>query len=132
MQPGDAEHGVAHAVALQAAVPQYLPGPHPGKGVLDAGTDLFVRAVVFLLPVGQFLASPAAVGHHESGARIATVSDRQGVADCSLCPGLLPCLAVVAVARQWPADYDDEPGVRVDDDLVVGRVAVALDCSATW
>ncbi|GGU14632.1 hypothetical protein GCM10010244_46370 [Streptomyces coeruleorubidus] len=33
--------------------------------------------------------------------------------------GQFPCLAVVAVTGQRPADGDDEPGVGVDDDLVV-------------
>ncbi|GGV67185.1 hypothetical protein GCM10010261_59980 [Streptomyces pilosus] len=40
--------------------------------------------------------------------------------------GYLPCLAVVAVAGQRPADGDDQAGVGVDDDLVVGGVPVVL------
>lgn len=40
--------------------------------------------------------------------------------------GFLPCLAVVAVAGQGLADHNDQAGVGVDDDLVVGRVPVVL------
>lgn len=55
MQAGDAEHaGVVDAVAFEAAVAEDLPGLHAGEGVLDAGADLAVRAIVFLLPDRQF------------------------------------------------------------------------------
>ncbi|GHE76174.1 hypothetical protein GCM10017778_72420 [Streptomyces vinaceus] len=40
--------------------------------------------------------------------------------------GFLPCLAVVAVPGKRPADHDDQSGVGVDDDLVVGGVPVVL------
>jgi hypothetical protein len=40
--------------------------------------------------------------------------------------GQLPCLAVVAVPWKRPADGDDQAGVGVDDDLVVGGVPVVL------
>jgi hypothetical protein len=34
--------------------------------------------------------------------------------------------AVVAVPGQRPADHDDQPGIGIDDDLVVGGVPVVL------
>src|SRR5882757_1316850 len=86
VQAGDSEHGVVHAVALQSAVAEDLPGLHPGEDVLDAGPDLLVGSVVFLLPVGQFFAGPAAVRHHESSAGIAAVGDRHGLPDGGLAP----------------------------------------------
>lgn len=78
MQASDAEHGVMDAFAFESAVAEDLPGLHTGEDMLDAGADLFVRAVVFLLPLGQFLAPGAAVRHEEPGAGIAAVGDRQG------------------------------------------------------
>ncbi|GGU54581.1 hypothetical protein GCM10010498_09900 [Streptomyces cavourensis] len=126
MHPCDAEHGVADSVAFEAAVAEDLPRLHAGEDVLDAGADLFVGLVVSLLPAGQLFAFAAAVGHHESGARIATVSNGHRLADGGLRVGFLPCLAVVAVAGQWPADHHDEAGVGIDDDLVVGRIPIVL------
>jgi hypothetical protein len=75
---------------------------------------------VGFLPVGQVFALAPAVGHDESGAGIAAVGDRGGLPDGGFGAGFLPCLAVVAVAGQGSADRDDESGVGVDDDLVVG------------
>lgn len=54
VHPGDAEHGVVDAFALEAAVAEDLPGLHAGEDVLDPGPDLLVGLVVFLLPVRQF------------------------------------------------------------------------------
>lgn len=54
VHPGDAEHGVVNAVAFQAAVAENLPGLHVGEDVLDAGSDLAVRAVVFCFPGREF------------------------------------------------------------------------------
>jgi hypothetical protein len=129
VHPGDAEHGVVDAVAFEAAVAEDLPVLHAREDVLDAGTDLFVRLVVGLLPVGQFLAGAAAVRHHELSARTAAVGDRHGRTDGGLRAGLLPRLAVVAVAGQRAADHHDEAGVCVDDDLVVRRRFLWLDRS---
>jgi hypothetical protein len=75
---------------------------------------------VLLFPLDEFLAGAATVRHHESGPRVAAVGDRRGVANRGLGAGLGPRLAVVAVARQWLSDHDDQAGVGVDDDLVVG------------
>lgn len=62
VHPGDAEHGVMDAVALEAAVAENLPGLHTGEDVLGAGADLAVRAVVFFFPGREFgLAGFAAV-----------------------------------------------------------------------
>ncbi|GAA3482082.1 hypothetical protein GCM10018966_066140 [Streptomyces yanii] len=61
----------------------------------------------------------------QAGAAVAAVSDHGCPADGGLRAGQLPCLAVVAVAWQGPADGDDKPGVGVDDDLVVGGVVLA-------
>lgn len=96
---GDAKHGVMDAVALQAAVAEDLPGLHAGEDVLDAGSDLLVGLVVFLFPVRESgLSALSAVRDDESGARVAAVGDREGLADGGLGAGFLPCLAVVAVA----------------------------------
>lgn len=127
MHPGDAEHGVVDAVALETAVAEDLPGLHAGEDVLDAGPDLLVGLVVVLFPVRQYgLAAPPPVRDDESGARVAAVGDRDGAAYCGLGAGFLPCLAVVAVPGQRPANHDDQAGVGVDDDLVVGGVPVVL------
>ena len=66
----------------------------------------------------------------QAGALVAAVGDGRGSSDGSLGAGLAPGPAVVAVARQWLADGDDQLGVGIDDDLVVGGVAVVLGCSA--
>src|SRR5262245_42678478 len=42
VQAGDAEHGVVHSVALEAAVAEDLPALQAGEDVLDAGPDLLV------------------------------------------------------------------------------------------
>ena len=96
------------------------------KTWLHAGPDLLVGCVVCFLPVGKVFALAAAVGHDESGAGIAAVSDRGGLADGSFGAGFLPRLAVVAVSGQGPTDHDHESGVGVDDDLVVRGVPVVL------
>jgi len=81
VQTGDAEHRVVDAVALEAAV-EDLPGLHPGEDVLDAGSDVLVGLVVFLFPGREFaLAALSAVWDDESGAGVAAVGDREGVAD---------------------------------------------------
>ncbi|GGV83968.1 hypothetical protein GCM10015535_28090 [Streptomyces gelaticus] len=54
VQAGEAEHGVVHAIALEAAIAEDLPGLHAGEGVLDAGADLAVGGVVLLFPCGEF------------------------------------------------------------------------------
>lgn len=46
MQPGDVEHGVVDAVALEAAAVEDLPALHAVEDVLDAGLDPLVRPVV--------------------------------------------------------------------------------------
>lgn len=127
VHPGDAEHGVVDAVTFEAAVAEDLPGLHPGEGVLDAGPDLLVRAVVLFFPVREFgLAALPAVRDDESGALVTAVGDRGRIADGVPGAGFLPATGVVPVARQRSADHDDEAGVRVDDDLVGGGVAVVL------
>ena len=69
VHPGDAEHGVGSAVTFQAAVAENLPGLHVGEDVLDAGSDLAVRAVVFCFPGREFgLAGFAAVRDERAGA----------------------------------------------------------------
>lgn len=120
---GDAEHGVLYAVAFEAGVTQDLPTLHAGEGMLDAGADLLLGFVVRMLSVGQLLAFAAPVGHHETGARVAAVSDRRGVADGGFGAGFLPRLAVVAVAGQRASDHHDQAGVGIGDDLVVGGTA---------
>ena len=67
-----------------------------------------------------------AVRDDQAGAAVAAVGDHRGRADGVLRAGQFPCLAVVAVAGQWPADGDHESGVGIDDDLVVGGVPVVL------
>jgi hypothetical protein len=68
----------------------------------------------------------ASVGDDQASAAVAAVRDDRGPADGVLCAGKLPRLAVVAVAGKRPTDRDDEPGVGVDDDLVVGGVPIVL------
>lgn len=104
VHPGDAEHGVVDSVAFEAAVAEDLPGLHAGEGVLDASLDLLVGLVVFLFPIREFgLAALSAVRDDESGARVAAVGDREGLADGGLGAGFLPCPAIVAVpASGWP------------------------------
>jgi hypothetical protein len=86
--------------------------------VLDKGADLVGR-VVGLFPVGQFFAFAAAVRRDRPCAWMAAVGDRHRRAGDGLRAGLLPRLAAVAVARKGPADHHDQPGIGVDDDLVV-------------
>ncbi len=62
----------------------------------------------------------------KAGAPVAAVGDHGGGADGVLRSGQLPRPAVVVTAQQRPADRDDEPGVSVDDDLVVRRVPIVL------
>jgi len=82
---------------------------------------------VFFFPGWQFgLTSFAPVRDDQAGAPVAAVGDHRGLADGRLGAGQFPRLAVVAVAGQGPADHGDESGVGIDDDLVVGRVAVIL------
>jgi len=61
-----------------------------------------------------------------AGASVAAICDHCCVAHGILGSGRFPRRAVVAVARQWPANGDDEPEVGVDGDLVVGGVAIVL------
>lgn len=115
-----------YAVTFETAVTEDLPGFHAGEGVLDACTNLLVGGVVRILPVRQSFALAAAVRHHKARAGIASVSDGDRVANGSLGTGLLPRLAVVAVAWQRPSNHDNETGIGVDDDLVVGGVPIVL------
>lgn len=126
VHPGDAEHGVVDTVAFEAAVAEDFPGLHSGEDVLDASADLPVGPVVFLFPIREFgLATLTTVRDDESGAQVAAVGDREGLADSGLGAGLLPRFAVVAVAGERPADHDDQAAVGVDDDLMVGGVLAA-------
>jgi hypothetical protein len=127
VKAGDAEYGLVDAVAFHAAVAEDLPGLHAGEGVLDAGSDLAVRTVGLLIPGREFdLAAFTAVWDDQTGAAVAAVRDHCGMADSVLRTGQFPRLVIVSVARDRPADSDDEPGVGVDDDLVVGGVPVVL------
>jgi hypothetical protein len=68
VQPGDAEHGVVDAVAIEAAVATDLPGVHADADMPGAGEDLAVRASVFLLAGQQFrLAAFSAVRDDQAG-----------------------------------------------------------------
>lgn len=127
VQACNVKHGVVDTVAVEAAVAEDLPCLHAGEDVLDAGSDLLVGLVVFFFPFKEFgLAAFAAVRDDESGAWIAAVGDCEGVADNDLGAGLFPRPAVVAVPGERPADHDDQAGVGVNDDLVVGGVPVVL------
>lgn len=67
---GDAEHGMAHAVALEAAVAEDLPGLRTGEGVLYAGADLAMGGVVLFLPGREFgLTTLSTVWDDQTGAR---------------------------------------------------------------
>jgi len=70
---------------------------------------------------------PKWAGSSGAAGLVATVGDHRGGGTVgSLRAGLLPGPAVVAVAGHRLADGDDQAGVGVDDDLVVGGVAVVL------
>lgn len=114
VQAGDAEDRMVDAVAFESAVAQDLPALHTGEGVLDSGTNLFVRAVVLLFPIREFLAFAAAVRDDQPGALVAAVGDGHRLADGGLGPGFLPSVGVVPVVRQRLADHDDQAGVGVD------------------
>jgi hypothetical protein len=94
--------------------------------VLDTGADLLVGLVVRFLPGWQVFALASTTGHDQPRAGIAAIGDRECPADRGHGAGFLPRLAVVAVPGQRSADGDDEPGVGIDDDLVVGGVPVVL------
>lgn len=127
MQPVDAEHRGVNAVALQTAVAKDLPGLHPREDALAPSPDLAVGRVALLLPSRKFgLAAFAAARDDQAGAPITAVRDDHGPADGGLRARQFPRLASVAVAGNRPADRDDESGVGVDNDLVVGRVLVVL------
>lgn len=111
----------------EAAVAEDLPRLHAGEDMLDAGTDLLVGAVVLLFPGREFgLPLWSAVWDDQTGALVAAVGDRGGLADGSFGAGFLPAAGVVPVAGQRLADHHDKAGVGLDDDLVVGGVAVVL------
>ena len=78
------------------------------------------------LSARQLFARGAAVGHEEAGARIAAVGHRECPAHGGLRARLLPCPAVVAIAGHRLTDHDDQAGIRVNDDLVVGGVPIVL------
>lgn len=86
-----------------------------------------VRTVVPFFPVRECASAAfAAVRDDQPGAAVAAVRYHRGVADGVLRHGQFPRLAVVAIAGHRATGGDDEPGVRVDDDLVVGGVPVVL------
>src|SRR3954469_20933281 len=87
VQAGDAEDGMVDAVGFESAVARNLPIIHVGEGVLDAGPDLPMRAVVVLFPTREFLALAAAVRDDQSGALVAAVGDGHRLADGGLGPG---------------------------------------------
>lgn len=47
------------------------------------------------------------------------------------CAGFLPCLAVVSVTGEWPADYDDQAGAGVDDRWFFDRSAMVRPRAGT-
>lgn len=101
--------------------------PSPGKDVLDAGADLLVGLVVGGFPARQFLVLAApSVRNHQPRSAVAAVRDGHRLPDRVLGSGFGPCPSVMAVARQWLPDHDDQAGIGVDDHLVVRGVAVIL------
>lgn len=118
-------HSVAHSPIRWVA--EDPPGLHTSEDVLDTSADLLVGLVVVLFPGRAFgLAALAAVRDDQAGARVAAVGDREGLTEGCLGAGFLPCLAVVAVPGERPADHDYQAGIGVDDNLVVGGVPVVL------
>lgn len=77
MHAGNAEHGVVDSVAFESAVTEGFPGLHAGDDVLDGGANLFVGAIVFLLPGREFGLAALMAVRHVSRARIAAVGDRE-------------------------------------------------------
>jgi hypothetical protein len=75
------------AVAFQAAVAEDFLALHAGEGVLDAGANSLVGAVVFLLPGGEFLALRPSVRDDESGALVAVDLESDPTASCCTAAG---------------------------------------------
>ncbi len=69
VEPGDAEHGLVNAVALESAVPQDLPVLQPRQGVFHACSRPAVDGVLrFLLWAEVGLTSSFAVRDEQAGA----------------------------------------------------------------
>lgn len=81
VQVGDPQDRVADAVTLESAVAKDLPGLHAGEDVLDASPDLFVGAIVLMLPSAEFAARRSAMRDHQASALVAAVGDGRGPAD---------------------------------------------------
>ncbi len=99
--------------------------------MLDTSTDPAVGFVLSLFPFRQLDPGRPAVRDDHPGALVAAVGDHHRVTAGMGSTGLRPGPAVVTVARQWSSERDDEFGVGVDGDLMIGRVLVFLLGAAT-
>lgn len=120
VQSGDTGRGMVGTITLEAVVAENFPRLHPSKDVLHPCTDLLVSPFALQLPARQFPAGMA-VRHDSPGPWIAAISHHGSPADRCLGPRFLPCHAVVPVAWQGPTDHNDQAGVGIDDDLVIGE-----------
>ncbi len=78
MHGGDGLDGVVEAGSFLAAVAENLPGLHAGEGVLDAGPDVSVFGVVFLLGPQQGAFGSLAVRDDEANSQVSTVGEDGG------------------------------------------------------
>lgn len=101
VEPGDAEHGLVNAVALEPAVPQDLPVLQPRQGVFHPGPRPSVDGIVrFLLWAEACLTTPFAVRDGQASALVSAVGDGRCAAACPVDAGLRLRPAVVAAAGQ--------------------------------
>ena len=93
----------------------------PGDDVLDAGTDLSVRAVVLLLPVGQLLSSHAVQSLRLPGRGSPTTTIRRVLGDAVIAGGHQGAVHDQHGVLREPAPglEREEPAELVDD--LVGR-----------
>lgn len=127
MQAGDAEHGLVHAVALEAAVAEDPPVLQPGQGVLHPGSRPAVDGILRLLLRAEVrLTASFAVRDEQAGAPVSAVGDGRCAATGPVDAGLRKGPTLVAAAGQRQADRHHQAAVGVDDDLQVRRVPVVL------
>lgn len=93
--------------------------PHPGEGVLDAGSDAAMLRVVRLLTGQEWSAGPFAMRDDEAGMDVGPVAGHRDTFAVLGEAGAAPDLAVGPVSWGRPGGGNDQTRVRVDDDLHV-------------
>jgi hypothetical protein len=101
VEPGDAEHGLVNAVALEAAVPQDPPVLQPRQGVFHPRSRPAVDCIFRLLLRAEVrLTASFAVRDEQTGALVSAVGDGRCAAAGPVDTGLRKGPAVVAAAGQ--------------------------------